>query len=415
MVGRNAMDFVHSEDQPALRDGITAIRAGGLEGVMYFRHLRPDGSWLWVEAHARVFASAGAEAANHRVVVLRDATATKAAERKLQDALKGMEEKAEASRRALAGERESEARFQLLAEHSGDVIALSDLHGVRSYVSPAAERVLGWRPDQMVGRGAMEFAHPADQHVLRNALAAMQGGESERSWCIRHLRPDGSWLWVEAHARVLAREDADAPNRYVAVLRDATATKAGERKLRDALAVMEQLAATDELTGLANRRLFGDAVTREWGRCARYGHPLSVLLLDADRFKDFNDRYGHLAGDECLRAIASQLSDAGRRTWDLAARYGGEEFVLLLPNTDHEGALQVARRVGELVKNLAIIHDGNTGHGVVTVSVGVATALPGSPASAFASVSAMLSAADAALYRAKNEGRNRVRDATGNG
>ncbi len=313
---------------------------------------------------------------------------------------------AEASQRARAAERASEARFRLLAEHSGDVIMLNDVDGTRLYVSPAAERVLGWRPDQMIGRNAMEFVHPMDRPLLRDAIAAIQAGALESSTYYRHRRPDGSWLWVEGRAR--ASGEAEGTKHSVVVLRDATASKAAERKLQVALKVMEQQAATDELTGLANRRLFGDVAAREWRLCTRDEHPLSVLLLDADRFKLFNDRYGHPAGDDCLRAIASQLTAAARRPGDLAARHGGEEFVLLLPRTDHVGALRVANRVGELVRNLGIVHEGNTGHGVVTVSIGVATAWPGDPASALASMSATLSAADAALYRAKSEGRNRV-------
>jgi diguanylate cyclase (GGDEF)-like protein len=171
---------------------------------------------------------------------------------------------------------------------------------------------------------------------------------------------------------------------------------------------MERLAATDGLTGLANRRHFDGVADREWRRCRRERQPLSVLLLDADHFKHFNDRYGHLAGDGCLRAIAGQLAAAARRPGDLAARYGGEEFLLLMPQTDRDGALRMGDRVRELVLDLAIAHEGSPGPGVVTVSIGGATAWPKDSESGPTSVSALLDAADAALYQAKSGGRNQV-------
>jgi diguanylate cyclase (GGDEF)-like protein len=133
-----------------------------------------------------------------------------------------------------------------------------------------------------------------------------------------------------------------------------------------------------------------------------------VLLLDADRFKLFNDRYGHLAGDDCLRAIASQLAAAAHRPGDLAARYGGEEFLLLLPHTDRDGALLVGERARKLVEDLGIAHEGNPATRVVTVSVGAATTWPGDPESRLRNVDHFLSSADVALYEAKRGGRNQV-------
>jgi diguanylate cyclase (GGDEF)-like protein/PAS domain S-box-containing protein len=322
---------------------------------------------------------------------------------------------AEMAKRAQSALRESEAQLGLIVEHSSDVIMLLGLDGVRRYVSPAVERLLGWRPQEMVGSSAMlgstpaEFVHPEDLQVFIDARMELQAGKvNEFSMCFRMLRRDGSWLWVDGRAR--ARLSADGARRtgVVAVLRDATDRKATELKLKDALEQMERLAATDGLTGLANRRHFDGVADREWRRCRREHQPLSVLLLDADHFKHFNDRYGHLAGDDCLRAIGSQLAAAARRPADLAARYGGEEFLLLMPNTDRDGALRMAERVRELVLALAITHEGIPAPGVVTVSIGAATAWPEAAESHPRSVSALLEAADAALYQAKSGGRNQV-------
>jgi len=322
---------------------------------------------------------------------------------------------AEVAKRAQSALRESQAQLGLIVEHSSDVIMLIGLDGIRRYVSPAVERLLGWRPEEMVGSAALlgstpqEFVHPEDQQILMDARTALQAGSvGEYSVCFRHLRRDGSWLWVDSRARVRMSADGTGPTGIVVALRDATDRKTAEIKLKEALEQMERMAATDGLTGLANRRRFDGVADEEWRRCGREHQPLSVLLLDADHFKLFNDRYGHLAGDGCLRAIASQLAAVARRPGDLAARYGGEEFLLLMPRTDRAGALCVAERVRKLVLDLAIAHQGSPAPSVVTVSIGVATAWPRDPGSGPKNVSALLAAADTALYQAKNRGRNRI-------
>jgi diguanylate cyclase (GGDEF)-like protein/PAS domain S-box-containing protein len=322
---------------------------------------------------------------------------------------------AEISKRAQSALRDSQAELALIVEHSSDVVILVDFDGVRRYVSPAVERLLGWRPEEMAGTTALlgntpqEFIHPEDQQVYLDARAALRkNGANEMSVCFRHLRRDGSWLWVDCRARLRISADGSGPTGVVVAMRDATDRKAVEIKLKDALEQMERMAATDGLTGLANRRHFDGVAEQEWRRCARQHQPLSVLMLDADHFKLFNDRYGHLAGDRCLVSIASQLAAAARRPGDLAARYGGEEFLLLMPHTDRAGALAVAERVRKLVLDLAIAHEATPAPSLVTVSIGVSTAWPREPVSGPSSVSILLAAADAALYQAKSGGRNRV-------
>ncbi|WP_187371467.1 GGDEF domain-containing protein [Methylobacterium oryzihabitans] len=167
---------------------------------------------------------------------------------------------------------------------------------------------------------------------------------------------------------------------------------------------LQAMATTDGLTGLANRRSLDAALEREWRRAARSGAPVSLLLVDIDHFKAFNDAYGHPEGDACLAAVAGALAGAVRRGGDLAARYGGEEFALLLPGATAEEARRVAEAAREAVARLDRPHAHGPASGRVSVSVGVAAALPG-PASAPA---LLVAAADAALYRAKREGRDRV-------
>lgn len=163
------------------------------------------------------------------------------------------------------------------------------------------------------------------------------------------------------------------------------------------------LARMDTLTGLANRRRYDESLAREWRHCARVEQPLSLLMIDVDFFKAFNDKYGHQEGDRVLAAISRAIAGEVKRPADLAARYGGEEFAILLPNTDAEGAVAVAERVRNSVIALDVPHDGSD-HQVVTVSIGTATAWPDADSAS----DSLASAADRALYAAKDRGRNRV-------
>ena len=253
----------------------------------------------------------------------------------------------------------------------------------------------------------MDLIHPDDRQVALDSHAALVAGTGGRSECYRYRRPDGSWLWVEGHARLRGAGEDGVALDHVVVLRDATERKAVELRLTEVLERLKRMASIDGLTGIANRRHFDEVVEKEWRRCSREKAPLSLLLLDADHFKRFNDSYGHVAGDGCLRAIATQLDSMAQRPGDLAARYGGEEFLLLLPNTTFDGALRVGERLRALVEGLAIPHETNDG-AVVTVSIGVASTWPDDPDAASRDIGDLLLRTDAALYRAKGSGRNRV-------
>jgi diguanylate cyclase (GGDEF)-like protein len=161
-------------------------------------------------------------------------------------------------------------------------------------------------------------------------------------------------------------------------------------------------ALRDELTGLANRRCFNEAIAREFRRAARSGQPLSLIMVDIDFFKAFNDQYGHPAGDACLRAISAALQGVLRRPGDMAARYGGEEFAILLAGTDVAGAVQIVDDVQTAIRTLAIRHEAGP-LGIVTLSAGVACWCP---RRSIATPEWLVEAADAALYQAKAMGRN---------
>jgi diguanylate cyclase (GGDEF)-like protein len=176
-----------------------------------------------------------------------------------------------------------------------------------------------------------------------------------------------------------------------------------ETDLRRTNELLLDLASKDGLTGIANRRAFDERIAAEWNRAGRDSRPLSLLTIDVDYFKKFNDRYGHLVGDACLREVAKTLSLSARRGGDLVARIGGEEFAVLLPNLDLEGAGRIAEALRERIEQLGVEHCESPLR-IVTVSVGVAAARPVKGAS----FNALIDWADSALYEAKRAGRNRV-------
>lgn len=166
---------------------------------------------------------------------------------------------------------------------------------------------------------------------------------------------------------------------------------------------LEALSTTDELTGIANRRRFDEVLAIEWSRAARSKQSLALALLDVDWFKKYNDHYGHQAGDECLRSVTSVFNYSFCRTGELVARYGGEEFVFIAPATDGDNALSMAKKICEAIQALALPHE-MSGFGCVTASVGVAAMVPGEADAP----DMLVNAADKALYRAKELGRNRA-------
>ena len=167
---------------------------------------------------------------------------------------------------------------------------------------------------------------------------------------------------------------------------------------------LDRQASTDGLTGVANRRYLNEFVEREWARSIRENTMISVIMVDLDFFKAYNDNYGHLAGDECLKQVARQMKSNIKRPADLVARYGGEEFAIILPNTDVEGAEVIAEACRKSVEDLAIVHGASAVSSFVTVSLGVA----GSREAQCRAARDLFAGADSALYKAKQLGRNRV-------
>ena len=168
--------------------------------------------------------------------------------------------------------------------------------------------------------------------------------------------------------------------------------------------LLRQLVFLDGLSGVFNRRYFDQQLATEWARSARNNSPLSLILVDVDFFKLYNDRYGHQAGDDALRTIAITLKSCLRRPADLVARYGGEEFACILPETSYDDALAMAQELERRIRRLGMPHESSSVDNVVTISVGIATRDP----DALGDAQGLIGLADSMLYRAKNTGRGRV-------
>ena len=216
-------------------------------------------------------------------------------------------------------------------------------------------------------------------------------GLSIESWCDMPRAGRRRYLAADASPIFGANGQLSA---VVETLRDLTEEKMAQ-------AALEQLATRDGLTGLANRRCFDDTLEAEWARALRQMQPLSLLMVDVDNFKAYNDAHGHLGGDECLKRVARAVASEMRAN-DLVARYGGEEFAVVLPNQSLKGAAIVAERIRSRVEQLQLPCRFTAGH--VTVSIGAATAIAGPDNHA----NQLVAIADAALYRAKHLGRNRI-------
>lgn len=228
----------------------------------------------------------------------------------------------------------------------------------------------------------------------------------EEAWIAQRLRERGLLpqpiLQRQANDRWIHIYEVRTPQGFNVVARaEVTDLVRKEHLLEQANAQLSQQTTTDGLTGIANRRRFDQTLVTEWARAARNGHSLALLMVDIDHFKRYNDHYGHVAGDECLRRVARVLLRCVRRAGELLARYGGEEFVLLLPNADAAHAEDMARRCLEGIQREAIVHASSPTAPQVTFSIGIAQTIP----SALRDPESLVNAADTAMYRAKMAGR----------
>jgi len=275
-----------------------------------------------------------------------------------------------------------------------------------TYIGPQIEELLGWTPASWISvTDWAERIHAEDRQKTVDFCVAQsqQGIDHEADY--RALTSDGDEVWIRDVVHVVRRSDGSV-EALVGFMFDITARKQAEDKILQLQRELEVLSYRDSLTGVANRRMFDTLYAVEWAKARAIGEPLSLVVIDIDYFKQFNDHYGHVQGDECLRQVAQAMDGGASRTRDLCARLGGEEFVLLLPATDQEAARNVAERCRKLLARAELPHARSGVGRLVTVSMGVGTIVPGANDDALV----FLDRVDRRLYQAKSAGRDRICD-----
>jgi diguanylate cyclase (GGDEF)-like protein len=262
-------------------------------------------------------------------------------------------------------------------------------------VNPIISKILGSKREDLIGKLVLRrFLEDIDPNLFARFVEVVESGAPLDE---DFYYPIGDSSWYHYVAVKLG-------DGFAVTVRDISLRKQTELALQEANRKLELIANLDGLTQIANRRRFDDYFSSEWQHHQREQNPLALILIDIDYFKRYNDRYGHQGGDDCLVRIAQAIAQVPQRPTDLVARYGGEEFVVILSNTDTQGALKVAQTIQEAIANLEIIHENSDVSNFVTLSMGVASLIP----KLDLSPEVLISHADQALYTAKNQGRNRA-------
>ena len=273
-----------------------------------------------------------------------------------------------------------------------------------AYIGPQIEQLLGWTPDSWkTANDWAERMHPEDRQWVVDFCVSQSKSGIDHEADYRALTKDGSYVWIRDVVHVVRKDDGEV-DALIGFMFDISERKKTEEQLATLRKELEEMSYKDGLTGVANRRMFDSVLELEWSNARRSRQPLSLIMLDIDHFKEYNDHYGHIQGDDCLIRVAEVLTTAATRSRDFIARFGGEEFVLVLPETDADAAAKIAERCRQLIFKAQIPHASSPVSNVVTISVGVGSILPSHQDEPMA----FIEATDKKLYLAKHQGRNRV-------
>jgi len=285
---------------------------------------------------------------------------------------------------------EIQRHYMLLAEHTTDLITIYSPEGICTYASPAVSKVLGYRPDELLGKPVFHFFHPDDLRSKRRYFTKLMD-KPEETICYRVRRKDDSYIWLESNSKYIRDPDSNETLEIIAVSRDITKRKESEERLL-------YLANYDSLTGLPNRALFRDRLRRSVARAQRNNTKVALFFIDLDRFKNINDSLGHHAGDQLLRSVSRRLKQYARKG-DTIARLGGDEFTVILEGIkDPEDATIVAEKILEFMEPQFKLDGHNV---VVSPSIGI-TVFPDDADD----MRSLLKNADTAMYRSKAKGGN---------
>jgi diguanylate cyclase (GGDEF)-like protein/PAS domain S-box-containing protein len=273
-----------------------------------------------------------------------------------------------------------------------------------TYIGPQIEELLGWAPDSWVSvQDWADRIHAEDRDWAVNFCVAQSKAGVDHEADYRALKKNGDYVWIRDVVHVVRKENGEV-DALVGFMFDISERKRIEEQLAALRRELEELSFRDGLTGVANRRRFDSVIETEWNNACRAKQPISLLMLDIDCFKQYNDHYGHLEGDQCLKRVAKLLTLAASRPRDFTARFGGEEFILLLPDTNESGAFKIASRCRDLIAGEHIPHEGSDVSKYLTTSIGLCTAIP----DCGDEVRTFIEMADRRMYQAKQRGRNTI-------
>jgi diguanylate cyclase (GGDEF)-like protein/PAS domain S-box-containing protein len=389
------IELVHPADRPKAAAVVRAIRSGAEGATLEVRFRKSNGEYLWAEGSLRVVRDKATGSPSGILNIVRDISERKRSEqsREFHNSLvRAIHEV------SLAG--------ILVVNEDGNVVSINkrfaEVWGITTPEMPVSlhDRVV--TSDEQILAECIHRTREPEAFLKR--VQELYANPDENDDSEIELK-DGRTL--ERYSAGLRSEGGQYLGR-VWFFTDISERKRAEQKLQDAYQLVEALSAMDPVTGLANRRRFDDYLGLEWRRAIREGKPISLLLVDVDHFKSYNDTYGHLCGDFCLKQVADAALESVRRAGDLVARFGGDEFTVILADTSSEGALRVANEICKSIRRCNLPHQGN-GTGLVTVSVGCGTMMP-RPGQA---TSALIELADRALYSAKRAGRDRASNTSG--
>ncbi len=271
-----------------------------------------------------------------------------------------------------------------------------------TYIGPQIEALLGWSPQSWVSvQDWAERMHPGDRERVVNFCVSQSQSGIDHEADYRALARDGSYVWIRDVVHVVRKDNGEV-DALVGFMFDISERKRNEEKLERLQKELEELSYKDGLTGVANRRMFDAVLKTEWAQAQRNRAPLSLLIVDVDYFKQYNDHYGHIQGDECLRQVAQLLASALQRPRDFLARFGGEEFVIVLPETDEAAARIIAERCRDKLAQAGIAHAESAVGKALTVSIGAGTTVPRHDEEP----RRFIDQVDNRLYEAKRNGRN---------
>ena len=300
----------------------------------------------------------------------------------------------------ISGFRESNSLEKLLIENADEALFFYTMEGKLIYVNSAFEKITGYTTQEMYEKNFIPYIHPDDQGWTMKLWEGLFKGEFFEDAEFRIIKKNGEIRWSSSTWKLVINSDGKKIG-IQGKQQDITERKLSDLKLEEAIQFTEKLANKDELTGLNNRRSFFEKGNQIFKQAIRYEHPLSVIMMDVDHFKNINDEHGHSVGDEVLQGIA-QLLQITIREIDLVARMGGEEFAFLFPETLLDEAVHLTERLRKEIECATIVEKEK--HFRLTASFGICSSQVKDE-----TLEAMLSKADDALYIAKKKGRNQIK------